>query len=97
MGTGVAVATSVAVGTGGVGMDVGSGVHVGTSVGSGIGALSLPPPQAASNTTAVERRSSRMTLIFIQPYYQQCLRGATFQLKESLGCSTLPVNRQVVG
>ena len=85
VGTGLGV--DVAVGTGGVGMDVGtgvhvgSGVHVGTSVGSGIGALSLPPPQATSNTTAVERRSSRMTLSFTQPYYPKCLLGNTSHLK----------------
>jgi hypothetical protein len=74
------VGTGVAVGTGGVGMDVGtgvhvgSGVHVGTSVGSGIGALSLPPPQAtSSNISVAGTRSSRMTLSFMWLYYPKSL------------------------
>ena len=69
-GKGVAVGTGlgvdVAVGTDGVGMDVGSGVHVGTSVGSGIGALSLPPPQAAStNISTGSSNSSDMDVSLI--------------------------------
>ena len=35
------------------------------------------PPQATSNTAAVERRSSRMNLIFTQPYYAKRLRNGS--------------------
>ena len=82
-GVGVFVGTGVHVGTGvgvrvGTGVHVGSGVHVGTSVGSGIGALSLPPPQATSNRSVAGIRSSRMALSFMQPYYPKCLLGNTF-------------------
>ena len=38
---------------------------------------SVLPPQAASNTTAVERRSSRMALRFIQSYYPKRIRNGS--------------------
>ena len=55
-----------------VGVGVGcAAVVVGVGAGYGVGLLtgSSLPPQATSNTTAVERRSSRMDSIFTKPYY----------------------------
>ena len=68
-----------AVGLGGAGVLVGAGTGVGVSVGTSVNnpstlvsiSGSSLPPQAPSNTTAVERRSSRMDLSFTKPY----LRG----------------------
>ena len=65
-----------------VGITVGVGVAVGAGVGVAVGGRLLPPPQLTSNTIAVERRSNRMALSFIGPYYPMCLLSNIFQLKQ---------------
>ena len=65
----------------GVGVAVGAVVGIGVAVDTVSRGRSLrrstistwPPPQAISNITAVERRSSCMDLIFTQAYYYKCL------------------------
>ena len=43
----------------------GTRVYVAVGNGEGVSAGLLPPPQPTSNITAVEKRSSRMTLSFM--------------------------------
>ena len=49
------------------------------SLASTVASISGPtlPPQPTSSTTAVERRSSRMNLIFTQPYYPRRLQNGS--------------------
>ncbi len=51
----------------------------------------------ANSISVAGTRSSRIGLSFIEPYYPKCLLGNTFQVKQSLGCSTLPIHCYAIG
>ena len=97
-GTGVGVSVGTAVNTAftlasivasRLGVAKGTGVYVGYGVGLLTG--SVPPPQPASNTAAVERRSSRIILSFTKPSYPKCLLNGSTEATACLQYASDPL------